>query len=101
MGFAPYSLSYTDHDAHLAAAALQDARCWSNVVDFRWHRSTKSPNWYCIEEADRVRELPPALAPACWSVLGASQGQSAVTVPTEVLAFASSSEPASGEEEEL
>jgi hypothetical protein len=102
MGFAPYSLSYTDHDAHLAAAALQDARCWSNVVDFRWHRSTKSPNWYCIEEADRVRELPSALAPACWSVLGASQGQSAVTVPTtEVFAFASSSEPASGEEEEL
>jgi len=103
MGFAPYSLSYTDHDAHLAAAALQDARCWSNVVDFRWHRSTKSPNWFCIEEADRVRELPPVLEPACWQLL-ASQGQAAVAAPAEVFTFASASEPApstaSGEEEE-
>ena len=26
---------------------------WSDVVDFRWHRTTQSPNWYIIPEDQR------------------------------------------------
>ena len=29
-------------------ADLTDAKCWNNVVDFRWHRTTKSPHWHVL-----------------------------------------------------
>jgi hypothetical protein len=34
-------------------AGLTDAHCWDNVVDFRWHRMSQSPNWSIIPESDR------------------------------------------------
>lgn len=37
----------------LQTAGLSDAHCWDNVVDFRWHRMSQSPNWSIIPETDR------------------------------------------------
>ena len=46
MGFAPYDVEYPAISAHFGEASLREARCWDNVVDFRWHRTTASPNWH-------------------------------------------------------
>ena len=53
MGFAPYDYSYATLDADIAAAGLQGAHDWDNVVDFRWHKTTPSPNWHVIPEHER------------------------------------------------
>ena len=48
VGFAPYSLTYAGIEDDYVTAGLVDAHHWDDVVDFRWHKSTKSPNWYII-----------------------------------------------------
>jgi hypothetical protein len=53
LGFGPYAVSYANIDTHFQQANLADASSWDNVVDFRWHRTTQSPNWYVIPEAQR------------------------------------------------
>jgi len=54
LGFAPYAFEYEGSEAHLQAADLNAATCWDNVVDFRWHKSSASPNWRVIPDALRV-----------------------------------------------
>lgn len=54
MGFAPYLLVYPAVEKDLLACDLQQAACWSNVVDFRWHKPEHSPNWYEISSGDRI-----------------------------------------------
>lgn len=54
MGFAPYAYSFSGIDTDMQAAGLDTAHCWDNVVDFRWHRTTQSPNWHLIQEKDRL-----------------------------------------------
>ena len=54
MGFAPYKVVYAGLQADLTMAGLVDAACWDNVIDFRWHRATQSPNWHIIEERRRT-----------------------------------------------
>ena len=51
MTFAPYVLSYPGIQAHLQEANLIKAHCWGNVIDFRWHKKTVSPNWKRLEQA--------------------------------------------------
>jgi tubulin-specific chaperone C len=53
MGFAPYTVEYNDITKHFQDADLSQARCWDNVVDFRWHRSTASPNWRVLLSSER------------------------------------------------
>ena len=53
MGFAPYDVSYPQLTTHLESAELSLAKCWDNVVDFRWHRTTQSPNWHVILSENR------------------------------------------------
>lgn len=63
MGFAPYSLRYRGLSEQMAAAALgpaDGANHWDKVVDFRWHKSTPSPNWAVLQEAER--RAPPTIA---------------------------------------
>lgn len=43
--------------ALLQVANLASASNWANVVDFRWHRSTASPNWFVIPQQQRVGVL--------------------------------------------
>ena len=52
--FAPYSLDYDGILNHFQMTNLSNARCWDNVVDFKWHRSTKSPNWDILPVEERV-----------------------------------------------
>ena len=52
MGFAPYFAKYNEIDDDFKTSALTNATCWSNVVDFRWHRTTPSPNWYLLSSKD-------------------------------------------------
>mmetsp|Transcript_7243 Transcript_7243/g.12041 ORF Transcript_7243/g.12041 Transcript_7243/m.12041 type:complete len:138 (+) Transcript_7243:2-415(+) len=54
MGFAPFAYAYPKIDADTQSAALSAAKCWDNVVDFRWHKSTPSPNWYVIPDEERA-----------------------------------------------
>ena len=54
MGFAPYQVTYKGFEQDLKAAQLEMARCWDNVVDFRWHRSTHSPNWRVLALTERT-----------------------------------------------
>lgn len=54
MGFAPYSLRYVAVDADADQAGLTQAKCWDNVVDFRWHKTEASPNWFVIPESERL-----------------------------------------------
>jgi hypothetical protein len=83
LGFAPFSVSYADLPAQLQVSStspennlllgvaapqrglsvlcclrdqeanLQNARNWNIVVDFKWLRAQRSPNWYEIEESAR------------------------------------------------
>lgn len=53
MGFAPYQVTYAQLEADLKATGLEDAKCWDNVIDFRWHRSTQSPNWHVLPPSRR------------------------------------------------
>ena len=52
MGFAPYFAKYNKIDDDFKTSSLINATCWSNVVDFRWHRTTPSPNWYLLSTKD-------------------------------------------------
>lgn len=54
MGFAPYSLQYTGINEDIERAGLIEAKCWDNVVDFRWHKTEASPNWHVIPEEARI-----------------------------------------------
>jgi hypothetical protein len=38
-------------------ANLIAAKNWDNVVDFRWHRTTASPNWTVTPEEQRVADI--------------------------------------------
>lgn len=57
LGFAPYHASYPTLSRDLEAANLLAATNWDNVVDFRWHRSTTSPNWSVIPPEERMSSL--------------------------------------------
>ena len=48
----------------IKVAKLTTAKNWDNVVDFRWHRSTASPNWCVASETERLRSIE---APG-WSI---------------------------------
>ena len=55
MGFAPYintNHSYSTIEEDFKVADLVNAACYDNVVDFRWHKSTQSPNWYVMPTHD-------------------------------------------------
>ena len=54
MCFAPYEVTYPGFTQDLRAAKLETARCWDNVVDFRWHRTTHSPNWRVLGTQERT-----------------------------------------------
>jgi len=97
MGFAPYSLVYKDIttlksqtplEAQMQEAGLQDARCWDNVVDFRWHRTTASPNWMTLAAIDRLSVLPTDIAAAGWEILTQKEDNGTSSV------FACDSKPA-------
>jgi hypothetical protein len=62
LGFTPYNISYPSIADHLGIAGLAEASSWSNVVDFRWHRSTHSPNWYIIGTSSEDTGSAPAHA---------------------------------------
>eukprot|EP00605_Chrysophyceae_sp_TOSAG23-4_P002004 GSChrysophyteH1.ASY1.ANO1.2218.1 assembled CDS len=53
MGFAPYEVDYPQLTQHFTEASLREARCWDNVVDFRWHRTSASPNWRVLPPGER------------------------------------------------
>ena len=59
MTFAPYVLSYPNLQAHLEDSNLSKAHCWGNVIDFRWHKKTESPNWKRLEQAAWVAVTGP------------------------------------------
>ena len=59
MGFAPYLLNYPRMQEHLKASNLSNAKCWDNVIDFRWHKKTESPNWCRLTENMWRRALAP------------------------------------------
>eukprot|EP01038_Epipyxis_sp_PR26KG_P005691 gene5691-7857_t len=52
MGFAPYKsnnyFQYEGLEDDFQKSDLLSATCWDNVVDFRWHKTTKSPNWFTL-----------------------------------------------------
>jgi hypothetical protein len=48
-----------------------EAKCWDNVVDFRWHRTTPSPHWAVIPLKQRIGEVHRELAEAGWSIASA------------------------------
>ena len=54
MCFAPYRVAYAGFGQDLKSAKLEDAKCWDNVVDFRWHRTTLSPNWRVLDAKERT-----------------------------------------------
>jgi hypothetical protein len=56
MGFAPYALQYEQWEADMSKAGLSQAGCWDNVVDFRWHKTEASPNWFVIPESERIEK---------------------------------------------
>lgn len=56
MGFAPYAYQYDTLEADIQAAGLQTATHWNTVKDFRWHKTTHSPNWYEITPATQENE---------------------------------------------
>jgi len=35
-------------------SGLEAAVCWDNVVDFKWHRASKSPRWEVIPPDIRI-----------------------------------------------
>lgn len=55
MGFAPYTYKYGAILRDFELAGLSAAKCWDNVVDFRWHKTTASPHWHVIPQ-DRREE---------------------------------------------
>ncbi len=77
MGFAPYAYSFQGIDADMQAAGLEAAHCWDNIVDFRWHRTTQSPNWHLIQEQSR---LPHCIYPDCAATDSASDKDGTVCV---------------------
>lgn len=54
MLYAPIHLSSS---SLLQVANLTSAKNWDNVVDFRWHRSTASPNWAVAPKQQRVSHI--------------------------------------------
>eukprot|EP01039_Chlorochromonas_danica_P002935 gene2935-3202_t len=60
LGFAPYLLNYPTLSQQLQQADLSTVESqWDHVVDFRWHKSTPSPNWFIIPSDQRI--APPAI----------------------------------------
>ena len=57
LAFAPYNFTYAGIEEDIKTCHLEQASCWNNVVDFRWHKSIPSPNWKVLEES--LRQLPP------------------------------------------
>ena len=107
MGFAPYSLMYPELERDMIEAGLRDARCWDNVVDFRWHRTTPSPNWFMIPVADRFASLPQNLAPTGWKLVESSAiaplGSTQIkeeAIPSSVFSAGSTSAVPLGEQEQ-
>jgi len=47
------------------------------VVDFRWHRVTKSPNWFVIDDKDRVQMLDKKYTDVGWSLKASASDMSA------------------------
>lgn len=52
VGFAPYSLSYTQLDDDFSKSGLsKEINNWNNIDDFNWLSTEKrSPNWHILEE---------------------------------------------------
>jgi len=58
VGFAPYNLTYPELEEHYAKAALdRSTNHWDAIDDFHWlNENEKSPNWYIINEDERVSD---------------------------------------------
>ncbi len=52
----------------LQTANLLSANCWENVVDFRWHKSTPSPNWRPVLQVESLAEMDRRLIDDGWSI---------------------------------
>ena len=50
------------------ASNLTEAKCWDNVVDFRWHRTTPSPPWHMIAPSERANSIVDAVAQLGWEI---------------------------------
>jgi tubulin-specific chaperone C len=68
MSFAPYSAMYDGIERDVEMSGLQDAKCWDNVIDFRWHRSTPSPHWSRIPALSRITAIPEKLSESGWKI---------------------------------
>ena len=67
LGFAYYNICYDNIAAHLSKSNLANSHNYDNVVDFRWHKSTASPNWHVCSEPIAI----PQQLQAVWSVTAA------------------------------
>ena len=53
--FAPFMLQYKELEEHLQAATfVLSQNHWDQVKDFNWIKTTASPNWSILADADRV-----------------------------------------------
>ncbi|KAJ3448629.1 tubulin folding cofactor c [Anaeramoeba flamelloides] len=58
VGFSPYTFSYPNLQNDLLKCNFdKSSNQWDNVKDFNWLRSSKSPNWYIIEENEREQKI--------------------------------------------
>ena len=78
MIFAPYDVQYSELNSHFKLADLESASCWKNVVDFRWHRATASPNW----KTALPNELPLARIDLLEDGTTATWGVATLTAPS-------------------
>jgi hypothetical protein len=58
VGFAPYSLSYTQLDDDFLKSGLsKEINNWNDIDDFNWLSTEKrSPNWHIVEENSRKND---------------------------------------------
>ena len=58
VGFAPYSLSYTQLDDDFLKSGLsKEINNWNDIDDFNWLSTEKrSPNWHIVEENCRKND---------------------------------------------
>ena len=71
----------------MVTADLVNATCWDNVVDFRWHKSIKSPNWDVWPQVSQDGyQIPSALEGTGWAKNNSMHASQAVLSLTEATA---------------
>lgn len=61
MKFGKFSLFLKLTQLDLKEVGLENASSWDNVIDFRWHKSTPSPNWRVLtdlEDEELRKKIP-------------------------------------------